>query len=74
MQFVKDFDHWPTILGGGGGLMAKILGGGGQKILWPSPAPPPVPPPLLSRLLHVSYVLHIFGQDLFAVPYNCVTP
>ena len=34
MQFGKEFDHWPTILGG---TMVKILGGGGgQKILWPS--------------------------------------
>ena len=48
MQFGKDFDHWPTILGGqmvkiwGGGpkdtlaLPLKFLGGGGA---WP-PGPP----------------------------------
>ena len=28
MQFGKEFDHWPTILGG---TMVKILGGGGPK-------------------------------------------
>ena len=60
MQFGKDFDHWPTILGG---PMVKILGGGGNgqnfggakrysgpptQIFGGAMAPlaPPVPPPL----------------------------
>ena len=62
MQFGKDFDHWPTTLGG---PMVKILGGPKDTLAhplkflggpWPPwPPPPPVPPPLEDR---VSKVCH----------------